>query len=342
MKTRLLVILWLLATELVSAQQTSHQLTTFSIPFGTDTTQFVLVGDRHQLNSKKPILVFRQGSLPIPLLTRNPKNQQISLTELPAPIYNYRHKYHILMIAKPGIPLQVEDTYLDTLFSGKPALAMYPRAYHARNYLEYYVDQTNAVLAYVLKQPWADARRVVIVGGSEGYQVSLKTAYTNKQITHLIAFSGNVEGRQQAQIREARASGIGSPLQQAQAQQMVERLQKDWLAVCRDSLNTTNATVGDSNRSIYSFSHTNNLHYLTSLPIPVCIVSGTADVRSHSNDVLPLEFARRGKTNLTLKTYVDLDHSLRRISYDSSGQVVGKVYDGNRVHRDYLEWLDTH
>lgn len=342
MKPFLLIAFWLLATALVGAQQTINEITIFSIPFGTDTTQFVLVGNRQELTNKKPILVFRQGSLPIPLLTRNPKNHQVSLTELPTPVYNYRDKYHILMIAKPGIPLQVEDGYLDTLFSGKPALAMYPPAYHARNYLEYYVDQTNAVLAYVLKQPWADARRVVIVGGSEGYQVSLKTAYTNKQITHLIAFSGNVEGRQQAQIREARAEGIGAPLQQAQAQQTVERLQEAWLAVCDDSLNTTNATVGDSNRSIYSFSHNNNLHYLTSLDIPICIVSGTADVRAHSNDLLPLEFARRGKTNLTLKTYVDLDHSLRRIFYDSSGQPVRKVYDGDRVHRDYLEWLESH
>jgi dienelactone hydrolase len=247
------------------------------------------------------------------------------------------------MIAKPGVPLVVEDAYLDTLFStmNHPKQHMYTAKYYAHNFLDYYVRQTNTVLDFVLSQPWADTKRVVVIGGSEGYHVSIKTAHTNPAVTHLIAFSGLLDGRIQGQIRQARAQGLTGEITPDESQRLVESFQRQWEAVCKDSLNTQ-TTYGDPNRTIFSFSHGQNLNYLLSLNIPIYITYGTADVAATANDILPLEFARRGKTNLTLKAYPAHDHTFHRLIYDGKGHVTGKEYNGLVVQRDYFDWLAQH
>ena len=247
------------------------------------------------------------------------------------------------MLAKPGVPLVVNDSYLDSLFSTRtnPIAQMYSDTYKAHNYLDYYVDQTNEVLQFVLSQPWADAKRVVLTGGSEGYHVAIKTAYTNKRVTHLIAFSGGLQGRFQSIIRQERVKGYTGEYTQQEAQEKVEALQQQWLAICQDSLNVT-PPWGDPNRTTYSFSHNHNLDYLLTLEIPICILYGTADVGSVDNDLLPLEFARRGKNNLTVKAYPNHDHTFYRLAYDPTGKVTDKVYNGEAVQKDYFQWLETH
>lgn len=342
----LLIVIFCLISRVVFGQQSVRSVggyTTFTIPFEGDSVTFAVVAKQGELVKKKPIFLFRQGSLPIPLFVINPKTSRPSLTQLPITCYDQEADQYSITIAKPGIPLLVNDGYLGTLFStrGNPDMKMYPPHYLQHNYLDYYVRQTNAVLAFVLKQPWADARRVVLAGGSEGYEVAIKTAYTNPAITHLIAFSGSLDGRMQGQIREERMKGYTGEYTQEEAQRSVEGLQQIWAAVCRDSLNTT-AQGGDPYKTTYSFSHSHNLSYLLSLNIPILIIYGTADVASTSNDILPMEFARRGKTNLTVKAYVNHDHTFYKLSYGPDGKVVSKEYNGVAVERDYFEWLKAH
>ena len=328
-------------------QRELNGYTVFTIPFPgespRDSITFAVVAKPGELAKKKPIFLFRQGSLPIPLFTINPKTNRPSLTQLPITCYDHEVDQYSITIAKPGIPLIVDDAYLDTLFSTRnnPKQAMYPATYLTHNYLDYYVRQTNAVLDFVLKQPWANAKRVVLAGGSEGYHVGIKTAYTNRKVTHLIAFSGGLEGRHQGIIRIERTKGYTGEYTQEEVQQSVENLQNEWAEICRDSLNVL-GTTGDPNRTTYSFSHGNNLTYLLSLTIPIYIAYGGADVGSTSNDILPLEFARRGKTNLTLRVYPNHDHTFHKLTYGSDRKVVKEEYNGVAVEKDYFEWLRVH
>lgn len=339
----LLVLLYQIAHAQPASKRHVGGYTTFTIPYEGDSATFAVVAREGDLNVRKPILLFRQGSLPIPLFTLNPSTKRPSLTELPIVFYEHETEYNMIMIAKPGVPLIEDDAYLDTLFSTRhrPKPAQYPRTYLSRNHLDYYVNQTNAVLNFVLKQPWADTSRVVLVGGSEGYMVSIKTAFKNPRVTHLIAFSGGLEGRHQSIIRSERAKQFSGDYTPEEAQRSVDDLQRRWAEICNDSLNT-DVLVGDPNRTTYSFSHGNNLHYLLSLTIPIQIHYGTADVGSTSNDLLPLEFARRGKTNLTLKAYPAHDHTFHKLTYGSDGKVVNRIYNGEAVQRDYFEWLKQH
>lgn len=316
--------------------------TVFTIPFEKDSVTFAIVARKGDLEAKKPIFLFRQGSLPIPLFTMNPKNNRPSLSELPITCYDHEAEYHSIMIAKPGVPLIGNDGYLDTLFAtrGNPKMSMYPPNYLENNYLDYYVRQTNAVLKFVLDQPWADTSRVVLAGGSEGYNVAIKTAYTNPKVTHLIAFSGFLNGRHQGIMQEERTKGYMGEYTQQQAQESVAGLQEEWLRICADSLNTT-AERGDPNRTTYSFS-VDYKNFLLPLKIPILILYGTADVAATSNDALPLEFARLGKKNLTVKAYPNHDHTFYKLTYDGQGKVTGKVYNGVAVEKDYFQWLGEH
>jgi hypothetical protein len=340
----LLFFLCLLPSVSLAQQATKRYVgsyTTFTIPFEGDSVTFAVVAREGELIKQKPIFLFRQGSLPIPLFTINPKNNQPSLTELPKVCYDHEADYYSIMIAKPGVPLVVNDAYLDTLFSGSPKPQHYTRQYFAHNYLEYYVRQVNAVLDFVLKQPWADARRVIMAGGSEGYHVAIKSAHTNPRITHLIAFSGGLEGRFQSIMRTERSKQYTGEYTPEQAQQSVDGLQQQWAEICRDSLNT-DSVLGDPNRTQYSFSHGNNLNYLLNLTIPIWIGYGTADVGSASNDLLPIAFARRGKTNLTLRAYPAHDHTFFKLTYGPNGKVIDKTYNGDAVTKDYFDWLKDH
>lgn len=317
--------------------------TIYTIPFEKDSITFAIVAKPGELKLKKPVLLFRQGSLPIPLFTVNPKNKRPSLTELPDSCYEHEAEYYSIIISKPGIPLIVEATYLDTLFTTRnnPRPSMYPPNYQANNHLDYYVRQTNEVLNFVLKQPWADAKRVVIVGGSEGYYVAIKTAFTNPNITHLIAFSGSLDGRQQGLIRQERARGISREISPEDAQRNVEALQQQWAEICNDSLNTS-AKVGDPPHTTYSFSHNKTKDQLLALNIPILIIYGTADVAATSNDILPLEFSLYGKRNLSVKAYLNHDHTFHKLTFDSNGKITTKIYNGLRVEQDYFEWLKEH
>lgn len=58
--------------------------------------------------------------------------------------------------------------------------------------------------------------------------------------------------------------------------------------------------------------------------------------------VLPLEFARHGKENLTIKAYPNHDHTFYKLTYDNQGKVINKVYNGVAIEKDYFQWLEDH
>ncbi|MEZ0539289.1 hypothetical protein [Fibrella arboris] len=88
------------------AQRTQRQMgdcVVFTIPFANsfpgDSITFAVVAPKGDLLKRKPIFLFRQGSLPIPLFTVNPKTGKTALTELPRTGYDQEPEQYSLMIA---------------------------------------------------------------------------------------------------------------------------------------------------------------------------------------------------------------------------------------------------
>lgn len=313
----------------------NNQYSVFRILAGKDTTTFIVVGNQNELKKRKPLLIFRQGSMPIPLFGRYKRG--ISAIIFPFKARDYMNDYHIVAIAKPGVALMADSaTMARTVETRDPKFS--PQQYLDHNYLDFYVDQTNQVINYLIKQPFVDKAKVAICGGSEGYPIAIKVAATNRNVTHLIGFSGLLEGRWQAQLRETRERSNAGEYSQQQAQEAIESMYAYWREVMKNPTSTTSAG-GDTNYATYSFSTSKNLEHLLSLSIPIYICYGTADLTASLNDLLPIEFATKGKTNLTLKPYLDYDHTFFQLVRDDKGKVVDKVYKGDEVAQDYMNWL---
>ncbi|MFD2937488.1 hypothetical protein [Spirosoma flavum] len=200
-KAILCLLLLSISLRTIGQDVIDNQYSVFRILAGQDTTTFIVVGNQDELKKRKPLLIFRQGSMPIPLFGRYQRGTAAII--FPFKVKDYLNQYHIVAIAKPGVALMADSaTMARTVETRDPRFSS--QKYLDHNYLDFYVNQTNQVINYLLKQPFIDKAKVAICGGSEGYPIAIKVAATNRNVTHLIGFSGLLEGRWQAQLRETR------------------------------------------------------------------------------------------------------------------------------------------
>ena len=89
----------------------------------------------------------------------------------------------------------------------------------------------------------------------------------------------------------------------------------------------------------HSFS-TKNLDNLLKINTPLYIAYGTEDGEvTIGLDYLPLDFIENGKRNLSLKAYVNHDHQFYELKKDTSGKVIDKIFQGDKVSQDFMDWL---
>lgn len=213
------------------------------------------------------------------------------------------------------------------------------KKYLANNYRERYVDQCDKIINYLIKQPWIDAKKVVYCGGSEGFTVGADlVANRNKHVTHTILSSGKQGRRFEVMIHQMRERVEGGEMKPEEGQRQINELYEVWRDIHTNPM-ATDKNYGDTYRAWYSFSQP-VLPNLLKVETPLYIAYGTADKEmALSLDTLPLEFIANGKKNLTLKPYHDHDHQFFQMKRDSSGKIVDKVYRGDEVAKDWMEWI---
>ncbi len=308
----------------------------YALPTAHDTIAFIKSPAAEA--QRKPVLLFLQGSLPRPLITELPNGRQFIAN------YNFDYAavgraYHLVMISMPHTPAVAAFNELNPQHCWVPDTAQ-PNAlaphYLAANYLDNYVRRAQAVLNYVLAQPWADASRVVAFGHSQGAQVGARLAAEDARITHLAYASGTPIGRFQGYIKSARLQALTGAMTHQQAQEAIDALyaQWQWLA---DNPTSADARYADLPATTLSFSQ-NHLQQLLTLDLPLYVVYGTADVAATSCDVLPLLFAQVGKTNLTMKPLVGLNHNFAPLN--PQGQPDYNNMQWQTVITNILKWAE--
>ena len=315
----------------------------FHLPDGKDTTTFIVFGNKDDLTIKKPLFLFRQGSQPAPFIQLVGDKYYIAA---PFHFRDYKSDYHFVMIQKPGVRLVVDTTfyneYTKAISKENPSEKFVSKKYLANNYRERYVDQCNKVINYLVDKPWIDRTKIVYCGGSEGFTVGADlVANHNKFITHTILFSGNTGRRFNVIIQNIRDQIESGEKTFAVGQPQIEMMYGVWADICKHPY-ATDKSFGDTYRAWYSFSKP-MLSSLLKINTPLYIAYGTADKEMAPGlDILPLEFIALGKKNLTLKPYFDHDHMFYQLKRDESGKVIDKVYNGDAVAKDWMEWLKTH
>ena len=340
MKKNLLLILFFLNYFLgfSQIQKLENVCQIFRLPDGKDTTTFIVWGSKTDLKINKPLFFFRQGSQPYPLIENRGGH---FLPFYPFPLEEIIRKYHFVMVQKTGTELVVDSTYLNDfnegMRTGSPKYLT--KKYQENNNLDKATAQCNQVINYLIKQTWVDSKKVIFCGGSEGFTVGANlVANFNKSITHTILFSGHAGRRFEYEIYRNRQAVREGKITVEEAQKQIEELYQGWEDVCKYP-KSIDKSYGDTYYAWHSFS-TKNIDNLLKINTPLYIAYGTEDGEvTIGLDYLPLDFIEKGKKNLTLKAYVNYDHQFFELKKDATGKVIDKVFKGDKVSQDFMDWL---
>lgn len=216
-----------------------------------DTTSFIVLSD--DFEKKKPVLIFLQGSLPVPLmLNAYDENHQMVFSFLKKEtVDTLKQQYHLVAISMPTVPLIVDMEHVDDNISyvkeKEPESVFYPE-YHKANVLPNYVRRTKGVINFLNKQKWVDKGHISLFGHSQGAKVAIVAAVDNKKV-HKVGFSGgNPFGRNDHVIRGYRYDAMLGVATHEQVQHAVDYFYKAWEDMTKNPL-SNEVKYADSNRT---------------------------------------------------------------------------------------------
>jgi pimeloyl-ACP methyl ester carboxylesterase len=298
-------VLFLSSASIGQLQEPIAGYAHFQLVHKRDTIDFV-VADTN-LSVVKPVLLFCQGSQPVPLFI------DFGAEGLaPVPLNNFnlpemKQHYHVVAISMPKTPVVVTPAHLNRAYNYVLDTAQeysYSPEFIEADYLENYIRRANRVIQFLIKQKWVDKTSIVVAGHSQGSRVAVGIAHTNKRVTKLGLFGYNPMRRIDQLIWSYRKQAQNDEITWEQA----DSLQQAQYAFFEDMLNEDSLKRHAYLRSWRSFS-TSSIDELTHLEIPVYIAFGSLDIVAEYCDVLPLDFAEMNKTNYVLKRYPNVEHN---------------------------------
>ncbi len=308
----------------------------FQLEEEEDTIEFVVVDTT--LQEKKPLFLWCQGSLPLPLFG---EIEDYGFYFFGGGITNLneekiKESYHIVVISMPKTPILARKENLNNSYQYIPDKNN-PRtflpAYVKADYLQNYVDRANKVLSYLGQKDWVDPQKLVVAGHSQGSKVATKIATSNSAVTHLGLFSTNPFGRIDQFTRQARLDAQVGKISWEKADSMMN----EQYAFFRQTNHTDSIKANPSLKAWKSFSETFYDDWLT-LDIPIYLAYGTEDRIADLCDLVPLFFIQANKSNLTLKRYIGLEHNFFEVEED--GQVNQEKGHWKTVMGAFLDWVE--
>lgn len=290
-----------------------------------DTINFLI--HKTDNNTVKPILLFIQGSLPIPIVFHDELNTR---TLLPFKVEDFQDQFNFVIIARKGVPLigtygKDEDGY-------KNKTGNVPLEYEKNNNLKYRVWQAQEVLNYLYKQKWVEKKEIFVVGHSEGYRVAAKLSEYNKKIAKLVCMSADPFNRITEGILRERVASFSQnndSISQTYIEEDINYFKKipTDIELYKDKFNIYNW---------YSYNKELSFKSFLKFKKPILIVYGTNDIPATHNDLIPFLLP---KSDITLKAYPDFDHNYGKKEFDKTGKALEDGYHWNAVFKDVVNWL---
>lgn len=304
----------------------------FQLRHKKDTIDFV-VADTN-LNIRKPILLFCQGSQPKPLFF-DFKEEGI----YPVPLSNFNinklnEEYHVVVVSMPQTPLVAGRENLNKQYNyitDTTNQYSYSKEYIKADYAENYIARANKVLKFLYKQNWVDRSKIVLAGHSQGARIAVGIASSNKKITHLGLFGYNPNGRIDQAIRRARKMAEAGEISWGEA----DSLQREQYEFYKTIQNEDSLKADPNLISWKSFSKSTKTE-LVNLKIPVFVAYGSNDIVADYCDLLPINFIDAGKKDYLIKRYPELEHNFFPVKEDGSIDYYNGKWD--TVLNEFLEW----
>jgi dienelactone hydrolase len=290
-----------------------------------DTVDILVRSLKGEEEKKKPLFLFCQGSLPIPLMiTYDENGRQGIYSVFPFNPDSLSKKYHLAIISKPYVPLVVNRKSLNSNLTYNDSTGRYV----ARNLLDYYVERDKAVIRFLYKQRWISSKGLVVAGHSEGSAIAAKLALTCNKVTKLIYSGGSAMGRIMTIIGRSRAIETDSTRE-------AEADISNWEKIVADPENM-NGDNGDTHKVTYQFSIP-PFQYLEKLKIPVFVTYGSKDANAPFNDYLRVEMIRQKRRNFAFKAYIGTEHNFFPLNKD--GTINYDIFNWDKVAEDWRRWL---
>jgi len=332
-----IALLFFCIVSLISTAQTKIAGTSYShfqLKNKKDTIDFVIADTN--LNIKKPLLLFCQGSQPIPLFIKINEKESYPLPLSNFDIEKINKDYHVAVISMPKTPLIVGREHVNKQYNyitDSTIQYSYALEYFLADYSENYIQRANKVLKFLSKQDWIESNKMILVGHSQGARVAVGIAASNKKVTSLALFGYNPNGRIDQSIRKARKDAEKGKITWDKA----DSLQQSEYEFYRLIQNEDSIKVHPSLVSWKSFSKP-TIGKLINLKIPVYIAYGSEDIGADLCDLLPLYFIETGKEDYKLRRYNNLEHNFFPVSED--GEIDYSKGNWKQVFNDFLNYLE--
>ncbi|MET0635984.1 MAG: hypothetical protein ABWZ25_08135 [Chitinophagaceae bacterium] len=332
MSVRVHIILLLLllngmdsASQVKSPEDFGYRLE--NLVYRTDTINILVRSQKGEEQKQKPVILFCQGSLPIPLIIYDTAGTYGTFPFNPD---IFTSGYHLVIIGKPNVPVVADASILQPDLTFRDSTGKLYDAFQKRNNLSYYVDRNLRVVDWLSSRKWVDPSNIVVAGHSEGSAIAVSMAAGSPKVSRMIYSGGNPLGRTMTIITRLRKKNPGSD-------EDVKNQFELWKAVVDDPT-STDYSQGDPFKTVYGFSQDFTGHF-RKLSIPVLVSYGTNDQGAvTANDYLQLEMIRLKKNNIAFISYPLLEHNYFKA--DEKGNPDYNEFNWDRVAGDWKRWLD--
>jgi pimeloyl-ACP methyl ester carboxylesterase len=330
-----LILLFLIQTSFgQNLNIINNEAILFSLKQKNDTIDFILVGTK--LEEKKPVFLFCQGSLPLPLFVKPEKEKMWmfggGITNFD--INEIKKNYHLIVISMPKTPVIVEEKNLNKSYCYIPDPSepeKFSEEYIKADYLKNYANRANEVLKFLRKQKWVNNSKLIVAGHSQGSKVATLITLNNKNITHLGLFGSNPFGRIDQQIREERKKAESKQITWEEADKRMEETYQMY----RDSYSPDIVKKDNYLIAWKSFSRPLINDWLK-IKIPTYLAYGTNDIASDLCDLVPLFYIQNSKNNLTYKRYLNLEHNFFEVNADGRANYDKEHW--TEVMNEFVKW----
>ena len=309
---------------------------TFKIKGSKDTINFIVSDTTFKI--KKPVFIFCQGSMPYALFY---KEDSIHTWQQSIP-FNYKKylkDFYFVVISKPGIPV-FSYTADSDYFYIDPVTKKIPQKYFYNDNLDYRVASTNDVINFLLKQKWVNKTEIILAGHSEGTKIVAKICASNENVTNAILLAANPYSRFDQGIREIQREVLLRKKTSEEGQNEIDTLNKQITYWYQHPNEYAKDGVKERYGNYTSF-YEPMMPYILKIKIPLFVAFGTNDIISENCNLLPFEFARTGKKNLTIKSYLNCDHGFVKRNYDATGKIISSEEMFDKVASDFFNWIKS-
>ena len=297
-----------------------------------------------KIEGKSKILIFFHGSGGNPLFMQSIKTDTLKVVEngetknkiqksifinssVPFDLDRISDDYVFVLISKKGVPFSADkDSY-------KPS-----QIFYNNESLNYRVWQGDEVIKDLIKKFIKNPKKVVIIGHSEGSDVVAKLGYKNKKITHIGYWAGGANTQYYDFALFIQRGVQSGKITQTEANKSLDTLFTDIKNIENDPNNSKRQWLGNPYRRWSQFTEPSIDNLLKiSKPLFVAVAGKDESVPLESSLLIPIEFIRHKKDNLTFKIYPDYNHSFAIPPKNENEEWSWKFMN---VFDDFMKWVE--